>query len=243
MRRHPSLFALLACWQLAWQVERPWPLEQLAGQRAMQAAGAALQPLLGFGARVGCFNSGIVSWEQLRRGDSGARIVNCDGVVNASAFVALQRAELSTLLDERGVRFLLDHSVQWSMDVRLPHACGPWFEDGEDPSAKLVELARCVDPTATPSRPLTEAFVLMWRKDMGEPPALPRTTQWIARASDGTPVLWFVANAGDGIDLEQGTRAPFFTAPQSGSYLLPIPGQGRVYLRGQQEPIAPALLR
>ena len=243
MRWHPTMFALLACWQLAWQVERPWPLEQLAGQRAMQAAGAALQPLLGFGARVGCFNSGIVSWEQLRRGNSGARIVNCDGVVNASAFVALQRAELSTLLDERGVRFLLDYPVQWSMDVRLPHACGPWFEGGQDPSAKLVELARCVEPMATASRPLTDAFVLMWRKDMGEPPALPRTTQWIARASDGTPVLWFVANAGDGIDLEQGTRAPFFIAPQSGNYLLPIPGQGRVYLHGDQEPIAPALLR
>jgi hypothetical protein len=100
-----------------------------------------------------------------------------------------------------------------------------------------------VDPTATLSRPLTDAFVLMWRKGLGEPPPLPRTTQWIARTSDGTPVLWFVAQAGDCIDLEQGARAPFFTAPQAGNYLLPIPAQGQAYIRGQPEPIAPALLR
>ena len=243
MRKLPAMFALLACWQMAAQIANPLPLEPLSGQRAMQAAGAALQPLLGDAVRVGCFNSGIVSWEQLRRGDLGARVVNCDGVVNASALHALQRAELSALLDNRGVRFLLDHPVQWSMDVRLPHACGPWFEGGVDPSAKLVLLARCVDPTAAPSRPLTDAFVLMWRKGLGDPPPLPRTTQWIARASDGTPVLWFVAQVGDCIDLEQGARAPFFTAPQAGNYLLPIPAQGRAYIRGQPEPIAPALLR
>jgi hypothetical protein len=85
MRRHPSLFALLACWQLAWQVERPWPLEQLAGQRAMQAAGAALQPLLGFGARVGCFNSGSSRCSALARALVASTPASCRGSNCAAA--------------------------------------------------------------------------------------------------------------------------------------------------------------
>lgn len=245
LRKRPVATLLVAAVQLSHVATFSMPLEPLGHQRTMQAMGAALVPLLGDGARVGCFNSGLVSWEQMRHGNDGAQVVNLDGVVNARAFAALQQARLSDYLDDERVRFVCDQPVQWSMDASLPHASGAWFGHGRDPGPDLVELARCVVPGVEGDRPGTEAFVLCWRRGRGEPPTLPDRTQWIARTADGRPVLWFVARRGDGLDLDGGGREPWFTAPHDGKYLLPMKGgaEGRVYVRGQTGPIAPALLR
>lgn len=243
LRRRPVSAMLVGLAQLVHVALAPLPLEPLSHQRAMQAAGAALAPLLGDGVVVGCFNSGLVSWEQLRHGDRGARVVNLDGVVNAEAFAALRRARLSDYLDRKGVSFLCDHPAQWSSDVSLPHANGPWFDGGLDPWPGLVELARCVVPGDDARRPGTEAFVLCWRRGHGVRPQLPERTQWVARTSDGMPVLWFVAKAGDGIDLLGSVREPWFTAERDGNYLLPVPARGVACVRGETGPIAPALLR
>lgn len=245
LRRRPFAALLVAGAQLAHVAFVPLAPEPLAHQRAMQAMGASLVPLLGDKVRVGCFNSGIVSWEQLRWGGSGASVVNLDGVVNGRAFEALQSVRLSAYLGEQSVRFVCDQPVQWSMDVSQPHACGVWFDAGRDPAPDLFELARCVTPGSTSERVEKEDFVLCWRRGRGESPKLPDRTQWIARTSDGRPVLWFVASRGDGLDLEIGTRVPWFTADRDANYLLPFPGggQGRVYVRGETGPIGPPLLR
>lgn len=245
LRKRPVAALLLATAQLAHVATVSMPLEPLGHQRTMQGMGASLVPLLGDGARVGCFNSGLVSWEQLRHGSSGAQVVNLDGVVNARAFAALQQARLSAYLDDERVRFVCDQPVQWSMDASLPHASGAWFDGGRDPGPDLVELARCVVPGVAGDRPGADAFVLCWRRGRGEPPTLPDRTQWIARTSDGSPVLWFVGKRGDGLDIEAGEREPWFTAAHDGNYLLPmkVGAEGRVYVRGQTRPIAPSLLR
>ncbi len=243
LRKRPIAALMVAAVQLAQAAYVSMPIEPLQHQRAMQAMGAALAPLLGDGMRVGCFNSGLVSWEQLRHGEGGAQVVNLDGVVNAPAFAALRQARLSDYLDGEGARFLCDHPAQWAMDPAWPHANGAWFDGGRDPSPDLIEVARCVVPGATAHRPGTDAFVLCWRRGRGEAPRLPVRTQWIARTSDGKPVLWFVARAGDGLDLDAGGREPWFTADREGNYLLPAPPHGRVFVRGQEGPIAPALLR
>ncbi len=245
LRKRPVASLLVGLAQFAHVASDPLPLEPLGQQRAMQGMGASLVPLLGDGVRVGCFNSGLVSWEQLRFGSSGAAVVNLDGVVNGRVLSALQAARLSAYLDEQGVRFVCDHPVQWSMDASMPHACGPWFDGGRDPGPELVELARCVAVDEATDRPGTEAFVLCWRRGRGEAPKLPDRTQWIARTSDGRPVLWFVARRGDGVDLGRGARVPWFTADRDANYLLPLPRgeQSRAYVRGQDQPIPPAVLR
>jgi hypothetical protein len=244
LRRRPFAALLVAIAQLAQTTWMPLPLEPLAHQRGMQAMGAALTPLLGDGVVVGCFNSGIVSWEQLRHGDRGARVVNLDGVANAAAFTALRNARLSDYLDRQGARFLCDHPAQWSMDVAVPHANGPWFDGGRDPGQGLVEIARCVVPGQVAHRPGTEAFVLCWRRGRGEPPRLPARTQWLARTSDGAGVVWFCAKAGDGLDLGEGAREPWFTADRDGNYLVPAPrGARTVRMRGRDESIPGGVLR
>ena len=152
--------------------------EPLAGQREMQLAGLALHTVLPTAERVGCFNSGIVTFYtgQLadRLGADGRRgIVNLDGVVDARSFAALQDRRLSRWLDEQGVRFLLDNPIQFELDPSVAHASGMFFGDGFDPANDLVEVARFDVPRVRGALPRGDSMRLYWRRGRGEMPARP----------------------------------------------------------------------
>ncbi|MBL8752518.1 MAG: hypothetical protein JNK15_04380, partial [Planctomycetes bacterium] len=74
--------------------------EPLAGQAEMQMAGQYLGELLPPGERVGCFNSGLVTFhaDVLAGPERRLGIVNLDGVVDARSFAALRTGELGAWL-------------------------------------------------------------------------------------------------------------------------------------------------
>lgn len=148
--------------------------EPLLGQRELELAGRFVGDLLPAGERVGCFNSGLVTFHaDVLAGPSAHGVVNLDGVVDARSFAALQQARLSAFLDDLGVRFVLDNPVQFALDPRLPHACGPWFGGGFRPEQDLVELARFDVPGVDNGRPDGDSVRLYWRRGRGAPPASP----------------------------------------------------------------------
>jgi len=169
-----ALFALAVV-----QVQDSWRIrpEPLAGQAEMSMAAEWLgaPDLLPKGAAVGCFNSGIVTFvEHVRSASQPAErrlVLNLDGVVNRDAFRALRDRRLSAYLDERGVRFLLDNPVQFSLDAGVDHACGRYFGDGFDPERDLVELARFDVPGVPTERGAGDSMRLYWRRGRGERPA------------------------------------------------------------------------
>lgn len=144
------------------------PPEPLAGQHRMRLAAQHLGELLPAGERIGCFNSGMVTWFA-----PAMRITNLDGVVDARALAALRERRLAAWLDEQGIRYVLDNPVQFATDPRLPHSCGLWFGAGFDPARDLREVARFVGFPAAGDRVGTDSFRLYWRVGRGAPPAGP----------------------------------------------------------------------
>jgi hypothetical protein len=151
--------------------------ERLRAQAEMAMAGRHLADVLSAGERVGCFNSGLVTFhaDVLARA-SGAPprgVVNLDGVVDARSLAALRRGQLAAFLDAEGVRFVLDNPVQFALDPTLPHACGRWFAPDFDPARDLVEVARFDDPASDNGRPGGDSMRLYWRRGRGLPPPSP----------------------------------------------------------------------
>jgi hypothetical protein len=162
------------------QVQDSWRIkpEPLAGQQEMALAGWSLHTVLPTEERVGCFNSGIVTWSTGVGKDwpstYGSRgILNLDGVVDARSFAALQDGRLSEWLDEQGVRFLLDSPMQFELDPSVPHACGMHFGNGFDPAKDLVEVVRFDVPGIRGSLPQGDSMRLYWRRGRGEMPGRP----------------------------------------------------------------------
>ncbi|MCA8976175.1 MAG: hypothetical protein KDC98_15750 [Planctomycetes bacterium] len=247
--------ALLRCGRLPWVVlafalsqlfdlprVRPEPL---AGQQAMALAGCHLAEVLPAAERVGCFNSGILTFEAavLRAGQAVHRaVLNLDGVVDARAFAALRAGRLAAWLDDERIRFVIDNPVQFATDPRLPHANGHWFAPDFAPERDLVEVARFVIPAVAGDRPGTDGFRLYWRRGRGSLPPFPEAARDLGRWRDGRSVLW-PARAGQQLDLElrDGGFRALATAPCRTTVIVAVPdakgATGRLFVRGQTQPV------
>lgn len=218
--------------------------EPLAGQIEMAMAGRHLGDVLPAAERVGCFNSGIVTF-LADASSTGPRrgVVNLDGVVDCRAFAALQNGRLDDWLDAEGVRFLLDNPVQFSTDVSLPHACGRWFGPAFDPARDLVEVARFDAPSVEGARPGTEAMRLFWRKGRGIGPVLPSSARDLGPAPKGGRFVLWPARSGRRLEAEteDGGRTQVAIADADAAYVLLVPaarvGTGRLFERGASEPL------
>jgi hypothetical protein len=205
---------------------RPEPLH---GQAEMQLAGQHLQHVVPPGERIGCFNSGLVTFHAAVLAPPAARhgIVNLDGVVDARAFAALRAAALSAWLDQQGVRFLLDNPGQFATDPGLAHASGPWFGDGFDPDRDLLEVARFDVPGVGNGRPGGDSFRLYWRRGRGEPPALPNTPRVLEQAAGAAVVAWPL-RAGQQLELvsDDGQCTPLLQVDRDTTVVVPVAWAG-----------------
>ncbi len=172
--------------------------EPLAGQRAMAVAGEALHRFLPAGERVGCFNSGVVTFLADVTAPAGQRrgVVNLDGVVDRRSFRALRAGELDRWLDAQQVRFVLDGPAQFSRDPAVPHASGRFFGADFDPARDLVEVARFAARSAQAGEARPEAMRLYWRRGRGVRPA--RTSGPALTSLGPDRVLWS-ARAGEAL--------------------------------------------
>ena len=179
--------------------------EGLRAQVEMAMAGRHLADVLPAGERVGCFNSGIVSYhaDVLAAATGGVRrgIVNLDGVVDARSFASLRRRALGAFLDAEGVRFVVDNPAQFAGDPSLPHASGPWFAPGFDAARDLVELARFDDPDVDNGRPGGDSMRLYWRRGQGTMPALPTVARDLGLGPDGARYVLAPLAAGEDLRL------------------------------------------
>ena len=204
-RSHVLLLAAIA--QVGGALVLPEPL---AGQQELELAGRELATILPVAERVGCFNSGIVTYRADVLAPSGRRrgIVNLDGVVDARTFAALQAATLDAWLDQQGLRFLLDNAVQFGLDPAQPHACGHWFGPAFAPERSLVEYARFDLPGVDNGRPDGDSVRLYWRVGRGALPPRATVTRELGAAADGGRSLLWAARAGQSLwrETADGTR-------------------------------------
>ena len=222
------------------QVQESWRMkpEPLAGQQEMEMAGLYLHQALATSERIGCFNSGLVTWHaDIAAGwgfDPGRRrrgVVNLDGVVDARSFAALQAGHLSQWLDSEGVRFLLDIPTQFELDPSIPHACGMHFGDGFYPDNDLVEVARFDVPGVSSSLPGGDSIRLYWRKGRGEMPVRPVASGEIKKASlawlgsGDRQHVWWGAGAGQQLILQSpdGPRIVLCSTSETTAVLLQLP--------------------
>ncbi len=233
-RRPPWLWpaavaaALLAAAQArALPEQRPW-------QHEMKMAAQLVDRVVPAEVPIGVFNAGLAAW--YRPGP----VVNLDGVVNAEAFAALRAGALDDYLDRRGVRFVLDHPVQFqqtSAEAPQSHASGRWFSADFDAGRALRALARFDVPGVDAGRSATDAVVLYWRVGRGEPPAAPRPGDFalLERSADARfrYVQWCGA-PGAVLSVEHdGDRRPLLRA-EPGVWLfvaVPTPAAGRYIVR------------
>jgi hypothetical protein len=221
--------------------------EPLRGQQEMEMGGRFLAEVLPSGERVGCFNSGIVTFDAavLARGtERERRVVNLDGVVDARALRALQGAQLGAWLDAQGVRFLLDNPVQFARDASLPHACGHWFGEGFDAERDLVEVARFDVPFVDNGRPGGDSFRLYWRRGRGAPPPPPPSAaRDLGSGPDGGRYVLWPAGAGQWLEGEvaPGLHTPLVQVDVATTVILFVSatdlGTGRLFVRGNDRPV------
>ncbi len=227
---------------LDWRRVQPEPL---AGQREMELAGRCLDQVLPPGERVGCFNSGLVTFyaDVVAPRERRHAIVNLDGVVDARAFAALQRRALDTWLDLQGVRFLLDNPVQFSLDPRQVHACGLHFGGGFDPAHDLVELARFDVPFVGNGRPGGDSMRLYWRAGRGAEPVRPTRSRDLGPDREGARMVLWPAKAGARLEAEatDGTRVPLLTVDADTAVVVRLEprffGTGRLFEAGGHAPV------
>lgn len=218
--------------------------EPLAGQRGMAVAGRTLAAVLDPSERVGCFNSGLVTFWADAAAERRRGVVNLDGVVDARSFAALREGALAAWLDRIGVRFVLDGPHQFGLDPRVPHASGRYFGGGFDPARDLVEVARFQSLPQDAAAAPANAMHLYWRRGRGEPPstAAAPSLRWLGRTPDGTACVIWRAAPGRILAVEQpdGSRAHLFTAAAEGPLVLAIPpgrcGTGRLFVGDRAEP-------
>lgn len=222
------------------QVQGGWRMkpEPLAGQQEMEMAGLYLHQVLPTSERIGCFNSGLVTWHADIAAGSGfdpgrgrRGVVNLDGVVDARSFAALQTGQLSQWLDVEGVRFLLDTPTQFELDPSIPHACGMHFGDGFHPDHDLVEVARFDLPGISSSLPGGDSMRLYWRKGRGDMPARPVALGEIKKASlawlgpSDRQYVWWGAGAGQQLVMQSldGQRLVLCSTAETTAVLLQLP--------------------
>lgn len=223
-----------------------WDLspEPLAGQREMEMAGRFLREVLPVDERVGCFNSGLVTFFADVTAPNGQRraVVNLDGVVDARALAALRQRQLGAWLDAERVRFVLDNPVQFATDQRLPHACGHWIAPDFDPARDLVEVARFDVPELGAGRPATDSMRLYWRRGRGGAPETIGAPRDLGAAPGGRYVLW-PARAGEVLEGEDlgGARVTVVAADTATVFVVLVPGSalgtGRLFVRGAAQPV------
>lgn len=214
----------------AWRLQQALPAH--GAQREMWMAGQALARV-GLGeARVGSFNSGILTW--LHPG----RTVNLDGVVNRPAFQATRARRLATYLDEMEVGLLCDNPVQFA--AAGWHSVGRYFRVGED-APELEELLRCVwvaDPGRAGRREGAGSFRLYRRPGCGLQPEVEGELLDWGPAPGGQRLIYWRARAGD---LLSGPRGTGFVADRSQDYLLQVPladgGGGRFLVANRPGPV------
>jgi hypothetical protein len=216
--------------------------EPLARQAEMRMAGRLLADVLPPGQRVGCFNSGLVTFyaDTIAAEPRRHAVVNLDGVVDARAFAALRGRRVDAWLDEQQVRFVLDNAVQFALDPTLPHASGHWFGEGFSPAEDLVELARfCVPSLGSDGGGMR----LYWRRARGVPPAMPQRARDLGPDGDGARHLVWPARPGDVLEVESanGERQAVVAADAHTVMVVRIAeamlGTGRVFLRGVPQPL------
>jgi hypothetical protein len=219
--------------------------EPLAAQREMTMAGRFLADVLPAGERVGCFNSGLVTFHAAVLAPPGRvrGVVNLDGVVDARAFAALRDARLGAWLDEQRVRFVLDNPLQFVRDPAVPHASGRWFGADFTPQRDLLEIARFDVPGVGIGRPGGDSVRLYWRVGRGAPPPRPTAMADLGIGEDGARYLLWPARAGETLALEDdgpgAGRRPWLVADVATTMVLRLPGPGRasftVVVRGDGE--------
>jgi hypothetical protein len=237
------MLAVFAISQLVdWQRVAPEPL---AGQMEMMMAGRHLDLVLPPDERVGCFNSGLVTFhaDVLAAPKRRHAILNLDGVVDARAFAAVQASALDAWLDEQRVRFLVDNAVQFAVDPSLPHACGRLFRADFDPLRDLVEVARFDVPFVDNGRPGGDSMRLYWRRGRGERPLRPAQVREIGADADGARLVLWPAAAGATLQVERpdGSRSRLLSVEvetvvvvRLGKDLL---GTGRLFEAGSDQPV------
>jgi len=218
--------------------------EPLSGQLELELAGRTLPALLPPGERVGCFNSGLVTFHaDVLAGAEAVRVVNLDGVVDHRSFAALRHARLGAFLDAEGVRCVLDNPVQFARDARLPHACGVWFGDDFAPERDLVELARFDVPGVDNGRAGGDSVRLYWRRGRGAPPVVAVTLAVeLARLPSGERVVACPLQRGQSLwwrDAD-GMRRTLLTAEVDTLAVVALVGSapgGQLGIDGRQEPV------
>jgi hypothetical protein len=215
------------------------------GQMEMVLAGRHLDLVLPPGERVGCFNSGIVTFHADLLAAPGQRhaILNLDGVVDARAFRALQASALDAWLDAQGVRFLVDNAVQFAVDPSLPHACGRHFGGDFDPSSDLVEVARFDVPFVGNGRPGGDSMRLYWRRGRGEQPVRPGQAREIGGDASGARHVLWPAKAGSALEVESldGSRVRLLSVDVETAVVVRLGkdwlGTGRLFEAGRDQPV------
>lgn len=180
--------------------------EPLAGQREMQLAGRFLHQVLPAGLRVGCFNSGLVTYhaDVLAAGGVRRGIVNLDGVVDHRAFAALREGRLAAWLDAQDVHYLLDNPAQFSLDPSVPHACGRFFAPDFDPRRDLQEVARFDVPGVGGRHGDSMRLYRRLRSAQPAPQPLAVAEGVLAYEPDGSAVVAWHAAAGQRLELDLG---------------------------------------
>lgn len=205
--------------------------EPLAGQVAMQMAGRWLADAVPAGERVGCFNSGLVTFHGNVAAEPGrARaVVNLDGVVDARALAALRARGLSAWLDRERIHYVLDNPVQFALDPRLDHACGRWFGADFAPERDLVEVARFVAPGVGAGPRADDGMRLYLRVGRAERPPAAGAARDLGLGPDGAryvtlpmaPRQWLHEVTADGV------RRPLYATEVTTVVWLRLPGDGR----------------
>jgi hypothetical protein len=246
LTRHARCRLLLVVFALAQFVDlRRVRDEPLAGQLEMAMAGHFLASALPAGDRVGCFNSGLVTFHANVAAPRGVRraVVNLDGVVDARAFAALRAARLAAWLDGERIRFVLDNPVQFAADPRVPHACGPWFGDGFVAERDLLEIARFDVPGIDNGRPGGDSMRLYWRVGRGERPGALGPTRELGGGPDGARYVLWTARAGERLELAtaDGGRRPLVAADADTAVFVRVPLPTRVgaqlFVAGREQPV------
>lgn len=219
--------------------------EPLAGQREMELAGRHLAAVLPAGERVGCFNSGLVTFyaDVLAAAAQRHGIVNLDGVVDARTFAAGKARSLAAWLDAHEVRFVLDNALQFARDEREPHACGDLFGADFEAARDLVEVARFDVPGLGNERPDGDSLRLYWRRGRGAAPVLSAKGVRLLGGdmAGGTVVAWTAA-AGATLRIEHadGRREPLAHADVDTTVVVWIArerhGTGRLFVGDSATP-------
>ncbi len=219
--------------------------EPLAGQVEMAMAGQFLANVLPTSERIGCFNSGLVTWYAAVMAAPTAHrgVVNLDGVVNASSFAALRERRLDAWLDAEGIRFVLDNPVQFALDPRLPHAVGHWFGPDFDPANDLVEVARFDAPGLDNGRPGGDSMRLYWRRGRGALPIANLIARDLGRGPGGARFALWPARPGEQLQVEgdDGHRHTLLSVDVPTTVIVRLPGPGlaaaNLFVAGRVEPV------